>query len=160
MIMNNELINMNIMSKSKVIKIAIVEDDFYYKKMLKKYLENHFHKVQNLNLELEITAYSSAQDFLENLEKDIDIIFLDYYLENDFGEIPFTGQDLLQTIKDFCNDCKVIIISAQDSIDTTIELFKEGIYEYIVKDVDSLLRITSVVDEIVAVTFLKSDKAK
>lgn len=144
------------MEKSKIIKIAIVEDDFYYNRMLKKFLENHFHKKQNLQLNLEIKAYSSAQDFLENLEKDTDIIFLDYYLENDFGEIPFTGYDLLHSINDYCNDCKVIIISAQDSIDTTIELFQEGIYEYIVKDVDSLLRVTSVVDEIIAIMFLRS----
>lgn len=136
------------MKTIKKIKIAVVEDDFYYSRMLQKHLDNHFQKKHKETLSYEIKAYNSGQDFLEQLEKDISIIFLDYYLENDFGEVPFTGKDILKTVKQYCDDCKVIIISAQDNVDTTIELFKEGIYEYIVKDVDSLLRVTSVVDEI------------
>ncbi|UII21128.1 response regulator [Fulvivirga ligni] len=126
----------------KEIKVAIVEDDIFYAEALKKHVENEFSKGAN-SLDLKINHYLSAQECLELTDKDVDIILLDYYLEDDAGDIPFPGMTLLNAIKDNWRNTKVIIVSGQNNQDVTIKLFQSGIYEYITKDETTFFRLSA-----------------
>jgi DNA-binding NarL/FixJ family response regulator len=121
------------MSKLKKIKIIIIEDDMYYAQILSKHIMNHLTSEES-GLEYDIKTYRSAEDCLNNLEKDTDIVIMDYYLENDYGDIPFPGLDLLQAINAYCFNTKTVVMSADDNKELPLELFRNGIYEFIVKD--------------------------
>lgn len=130
---------MNLLSN---IKIVIAEDDQYYAESLKAHIQNHLVKAES-NLNFDIKQYSSAQGCLNNIEKDTDIIILDYNLESYSGNVHYSGKELLKIINGFCEDCKVIVVSGQKDQDVAIELFQIGIYEYIVKDEDTFIRLSS-----------------
>ncbi|MBL6447294.1 response regulator [Fulvivirga sp. 29W222] len=130
---------MNLISN---IKVAIVEDDQYYAETLKAYIQNHLVKAGS-NITFDIKHYSSAEECINGLEKSIDIIILDYNLENTSMHLHYSGEELLNIINGFCRDCQVIIVSGQKDQDVAIELFRIGIYEYIEKDNDTLIRLSS-----------------
>lgn len=130
---------MNLISN---IKIVIVEDDQYYAESLKAHIQNHLVKAES-NLTFDIKHYFSAEGCLNGLEKNIDIIILDYNLESTSAHLHYSGEELLKIINGFCNDCKVIIVSGQKDQEVAIELFQIGIYEYIEKDEDALIRLSS-----------------
>jgi two-component system, NtrC family, response regulator AtoC len=121
------------MSKLKKIKIIIIEDDVYYSELLSKHIMNHLSNEES-GLEFNIKSYRSAEECLNNLEKDTDIVIMDYYLENDYGDIPFPGLDLLQAINAYCFNTRTVVMSADENKDLPMELFRNGIYEFIVKD--------------------------
>ncbi|MBL3656635.1 response regulator [Fulvivirga sediminis] len=126
----------------KEIKIAIVEDDIFYAEALRKYIDNEFSKSGN-SLDVKVNHYLSAQQCLEETDADVDIILLDYYLEDDAGDIPFPGISLLRAINSYWKRSKVIVISGQNNQEVTIELFQNGIYEYIMKDEQTFSRLSS-----------------
>ena len=130
------------MKSLKNINIAIIEDDKYYAGVLKAHIEKHLVKAES-NLIYNINVYNSAHDCVTDIKKDIDIVILDYYLEEQQEQSSYTGKELLKIINGFCDDCRVIVVSGQKDQDVAIELFKIGIYEYIIKDEDTLIRLSS-----------------
>lgn len=130
------------MSRLKKIKIIIIEDDVYYSELLSKHIINHLTKEES-GLVYDIRSYRSAEECLEHLEKDTDIVIMDYYLENDYGDIPFPGLDLLQSINDYCIKARTVVMSADDNKDLPYELFRNGIYEFIVKDKNATEKLSS-----------------
>lgn len=128
--------------------IKILEDDAYYGEVVKKYVSNHF-ELTEPGIDISVALYSRVQEFLDNLDKDTDIIIMDYYVENNDGEVMVPGNELLKIIKHHCNHCKVIVISAQKDENIVSELFKEGIEEYILKESDALLKLSKSLDGIV-----------
>lgn len=130
---------MDLLSK---INIVIAEDDLFYAESLKQHIQNHLVKAES-NLSFDIRHFSTAKECLNKIEKGTDIILLDYNLEDSSGEMPYSGAELLKIINSFCDDCKVIIISGQKDQDVAIQLFQIGIYEYIVKDEDTMIRLSS-----------------
>ena len=89
--------------------------------------------------------YLSAQECLELTDRDVDIILLDYYLEDDAGDIPFPGLTLLTAIKSNWKNTKVIIVSGQNNQEVTLQLFQHGIYEYITKDETTFFRLSATI---------------
>jgi two-component system, NtrC family, response regulator AtoC len=99
-------------------KIFIVEDNDLYAKVLKKQLEAD---------RFEVSLFSSGSECIANLEKSPDIILLDYTLPD------MNGDRVLRQIKELKPSVHVIIISAQNNIDTAVDLLKNGAYDYITK---------------------------
>lgn len=130
---------MNLLSS---IKIVIAEDDQEYAEILKRQIQNHLVRAES-NLAFDIRQYNSAQACLNNIEKDADIMLLDYDMQHNSGDVHYTSKELLKIIKGFCNDCKMIVISGQKDQQVAIDLFQIGIYEYILKDEDTLVRLSS-----------------
>src|ERR1700751_1230106 len=99
---------------NKPFKIIVVEDNDWYSKLLVHSL--------SLNQDFEIESYFSGKEFLTHLNKDIDVVTLDYRLPD------MNGDELLKKIKEFDEDIEVIIISEQENIETAVELLKLGAY--------------------------------
>lgn len=136
-----------IMNKRSNIKIAIVEDDPYYSKVLTKYVRTLCNEQIYSEFHFEIQTYSTAQDCIEQLDDDLNIMILDYYLTNDFEDTILTGDDVLDVVNEFCPECKVIVVTSNQNTTTAINLMKRGIFEYIDKNINSKNRVGSVLQK-------------
>lgn len=68
------------MGTKKTIKIAIVEDDVFYNKALTRYVELEGESLsKHYNVDIKVSSFTSAAKSIENLEDDLDIMFLDYF---------------------------------------------------------------------------------
>ncbi|MEQ8478332.1 response regulator [Fulvivirga sp.] len=130
------------------LKILVVEDDIYFVQELQQNLEEFIAAVYP-NLDFSIVTSTNAQDFLEKLDKDMDVVVMDYYLENDFGEVLFPGTYLIRAINLYCKECKVIVMSAIPDKLMASKLIRSGIYDYITKGEHVFFRLALTLDKIV-----------
>lgn len=130
--------------KKRIIKIVIVEDNFYYNKMLLKYVHTICSPQVYPGCSFDIRSYLNAEDCIEDLDDDTDIMILDYYLNNNEEVEQLNGGDVLSEVKRFCNHCKVIIVSAMSNSHITADLMKRGVFEYIDKNISAQPRIGAV----------------
>jgi len=111
-------------------KIFIVEDDKVFARMLEYHM--------SLNPDYQVEVFYNGKDFLNNLHKNPDMVSLDYTL-------PFmSGMDIVNKIQKFNPRIPIIIVSGQQDINTAIELFKKGVYDYITKDDDAKERLWNI----------------
>lgn len=134
------------MTKKKI-KIAIVEDDQFYSKLLVKYLRTICNPKYYSNFSFEFLTFSNAEDAIQNLDDDIKIMLLDYYLFDENNHDQLNGGHVLEMVNKYCPDCRVIVMSGQHNISITAKLFKEGIYDYVDKNTSSNDRIGALVKE-------------
>ena len=133
------------MKRKNSYKVFIVDDDPFYNEILKNYLQELAKSIDYADIELH--AFLTAQECIDSLDLKPDIVLLDCYLDQEGS--PLTGMYLLRNIKEECGDCKVIMISQQSEILATVELFKLGAYDYIVKDKNSLVRAGKAIENII-----------
>jgi two-component system, NtrC family, response regulator AtoC len=115
-------------------KIFIVEDDPWYSEWLTYHL--------TLNPDFEVVKFSSAKAGIKMLHEQPQLVTLDYSLPD------MKGEEALKRIKAACPSAEVIVISAQEKIDTAVSLLKLGAYDYIVKDNDTRDRLLNTVQHI------------
>ena len=101
-------------------KIFIVEDNIWYGELLKHHL--------SLNPDFEVFLYDNAKSCLDNLHLNPIAVSIDYNLPD------MSGDELLKKIKNYNSELPVIVISGQENISIALNLFKNGVYDYIVKD--------------------------
>ena len=114
--------------------VFVVEDDQFYSEVLEYHL--------SLNPDLSVTTFSTAKEFLKNLDKNPGVITLDYSLPD------MDGKEVLRRIKEHNSDIPVVMISGQENIKTAITLLKDGAYDYIVKDEDTKDRLWNTIKNI------------
>jgi len=101
------------------IKIAVVEDNDWYRRLLVHTLElNPSHTVQ---------AFENATELLKNIDPETGIVSIDYRLPD------VEGDELLKTIKQKLPHAYIIVVSEQEDIETAVELLKAGAHDYLVK---------------------------
>ncbi len=118
----------------KPFKIFVVEDDEWYNRLLVHNL--------SLNPDYVIESFSNGKDCLNNLDKNPDVVTLDYRLPD------MQGLEILKRIKAENEEIQVILISEQDEIDVVVELLKFGAYDYIVKSRDIRERLLNTIQNI------------
>lgn len=118
----------------KSFKIFVVEDDDWYNRLLVHHL--------SLNPDYEIETFTTGKECINNLNKEPDVITLDYRLPD------MQGLEVLKKIKEINADIQVILISEQSEIDVVVELLKYGAYDYIVKSRDIRERLLNTVNNI------------
>jgi DNA-binding NtrC family response regulator len=79
---------------------------------------------------------------MANLDEKPDVVTLDYTLPD------MTGYDVLKKIQKRMPGTNVIIISAQENINTAIDLMKNGAYDYIMKAPDTREKLSNVIKNI------------
>lgn len=105
------------------ISIFVVEDDPIYGSVLAHYL--------SLNPDFQVKRFETGQSFLAAAKEQPDIITLDYNLPDE------NGDELLEKIKVRCPRAKVFMISGQDDVQVAINLMKNGVEDYLVKDANT-----------------------
>ncbi len=118
----------------KPFKIFIVEDDKIFAKILSHHL--------SLNPDFQVEVFHTGKEFLSSLYKKPDMISLDYNLPG------LSGMEIIDKVKSYDKALPIVIVSGQQDINTAIELFKKGVYDYIVKDDDTKERLWSITAKI------------
>ncbi|NQU52370.1 MAG: sigma-54-dependent Fis family transcriptional regulator [Bacteroidetes bacterium] len=123
-------------------KVFIVEDNVLYARILKKQLIDDNYQVK---------VFHNGIDFIECLHEKPDVITLDYTLPD------MTGQDVLEKIQKDLPSSHVIVISAQENINTAINLMKNGAYDYIMKAPDTREKLSNIIKNIYTADQLKTE---
>ena len=126
----------------KPFTIYIIEDNEWFNKLLVYNL--------SLNTDYQVKGFYTASDFLKHLDDNPDVVTLDYGLPD------MNGAEVLSKIKIHNPNIEVLVVSAQDSIETAVELLKHGANDYIVKEKDIRERLIQIINNIHKNHYLKN----
>ncbi|HRB41078.1 MAG TPA: sigma 54-interacting transcriptional regulator, partial [Bacteroidia bacterium] len=101
-------------------KIFIVEDDAMVATLIRQSLSK--------NPDFEIQHFESAEECLNNLHLNPDIVTIDYHLPG------MNGVGLMRRIKDYNASIMCILVSGQDSLEVVVDSYKSGAQDYIIKN--------------------------
>jgi CheY-like chemotaxis protein len=126
--------------------IYVIDDDPFYNRILTNHLLNLRNNAEFMNdYDIKVWPFYSAEECLQNLKSEPDVILLDYFLDE--SGHPLKGLYLLNTIKETCKKCKVVLMSQQQAMLASVEFLQQGgAYDYIVKDTSSLLKISGLIE--------------
>lgn len=120
--------------KYQKMKVFVVEDNQWYNDLLEYTL--------SLNSDTEVEKFYDANSFLSALHKNPAIVTLDYSLPDS------SGDKVLKQIKEYNAEIAVVIISAQEDVETALKLLKQGAEDYIIKNEDMKNRLLHIVEKI------------
>ena len=115
-------------------KIFLVDDDLFC-------LNLHEQHLKNLGFS-NILKFQSGTECLNNLIKYPDIIFLDYKMDT------LNGFEVLKKIKRFNPNINVVMVSAQEDLQTAIDALKYGAFDYIIKSDQEEVKMAQVIERI------------
>jgi DNA-binding NtrC family response regulator len=134
------------MKNTKPVVIYVVEDDLAYSRFLQYVLE--------LNPDFETFFFTSGKEFLKQLAvHKPSVVTLDYSLPD------MTGEEVLKSIQSIDPSVPVIIVSAQEKIETAVKLLKAGAYDYVSKDADAKDRILHSIQNAASLSHLSREVA-
>jgi DNA-binding NtrC family response regulator len=105
---------------AKRFTIFIVEDNAFYTFFLNEVLKEH----GNFN----ITTFENAENCLEVLDTQPDLIIQDYFLNNGMN-----GWDAFRTIHRKYPKLPVIVLTGQSDVQVAADFVEAGVYDYIEK---------------------------
>jgi two-component system, NtrC family, response regulator AtoC len=108
-------------------KIFVVEDDV----LLSALIRNGLEQIPDI----EISQYYSAEECLQNLYQNPDIVTVDYNLPG------MDGVQLMDKIKAYNDSILVIAVSGQDEVKVVVNAYKKGAQDYIVKDDNTIINL-------------------
>ena len=127
-------------------KIFVVEDNEWYGELLAHRLgQNPNHSV---------FRFTTAKAFLEQLGEQPDFITLDYSLPDAKGE------QLLLQIRERLPGTEVLVISGQEDVNTAVSMLRQGAYDYLVKDENTLDRLWNIVGKVEQQASLRRENTK
>ncbi|MFT5822596.1 MAG: two-component system response regulator AtoC [Crocinitomix sp.] len=115
------------MNEMEKLQIIIAEDDNWYAEYIKHHL--------SLEIRHDITRVSNAADLFKLLKNKPDLITLDYNLPD------MKGDETLKKIRSLSLNTAVIIVSAQEDVNTAVNMMNNGAFDYIVKNNEAKYRI-------------------
>jgi two-component system, OmpR family, response regulator len=131
--------------------VFLVDDDKMFLASLKNSLQQQF------GSSLEVSEYTTGEDFIDNMEGDKpDMVILDYYLNDEEHPDAMDGIRVLKEIKSVSKDIVVIMLSGQDKLQVAIDSIKNGAYEYIAKSETAFVRIQNTLKN--ALDSIKSER--
>ena len=126
------------MEYAKPKTIFIVDDDALVTETLRDYLTR---KIPHT-----IRVFKTGEDCLNHLPENPDIIILDYYL-NSVNKDAADGLEIMQTIKRYYPNTRIIMLSSQERYSKAMELIQKGAEQYVVKDLEAFEKIASMVND-------------
>lgn len=129
------------------IKIVIVENNTFFGEILRKLVSHLADKIAP-NGRVSIIHHISAEECLQSIDPKTDVFLLDYNLEDDESIEALNGLDLLRIIKKQCKHSRTVLVTGYSDYDTISQFFIEGVDRYILKDNDTLLRLSSILKEL------------
>lgn len=124
--------------------IFLVDDDRFHLEMMKQFLSNE--GIEN------IETFESGVDCLDAIHKNPDIVFVDHQMD------VYTGFETLRKIKRYNPNIFVVMVSAQEDIDTAVSALKHGAFDYIRKNDNLELNIKNVIVKIKEVKELLQER--
>ncbi|MDF2449034.1 MAG: hypothetical protein K0R26_1538 [Bacteroidota bacterium] len=125
------------MQQSQGINLFIVDDNKLVLTDLKFYLQNRFGK------ELNISTFTTGEGCLEKVNKNTNIVILDYFLGGR------NGVEILKEIKQKNPKTEVIMLSSNEDVALAVQAFKNGATEYVIKGQGAVRKISKLIYKIV-----------
>lgn len=127
-------------------KIVVLEDNDFYNKLMSKYIKNHINLLALLKgFTFDVISFTSYTEYSRNFSNDINIILADYYLNDGFCALH-----VLDLVKKRGLNCKVIVLSHIQNINTAICTILEGAYEFIPKNKKTLEKSGIIIEDIIS----------
>jgi two-component system, OmpR family, response regulator len=104
--------------------IYIVDDDPFINMLVVKRFSSESYRVE---------SFVSGEDCLKALNKNPDLIILDYFFDTNGKEV-MNGMEIFDQIKVSKPRTHVIMLSGQEKGEIVLELARKGIDDYIIKD--------------------------
>ncbi|NNF01872.1 MAG: sigma-54-dependent Fis family transcriptional regulator [Bacteroidia bacterium] len=114
-----------------MIKVFVVEDDQMVGKLIQRTLES--------KLDAEIKHFTSAEDCINNLHENPDIITIDYNLPG------MDGLKLMKSLKDYNDNIQLVIVSGQEKLEVVVQAYHNGAQDYILKNDNLLVNLENAV---------------
>jgi two-component system OmpR family response regulator len=123
------------------IPVYIIEDDPVYREMVSDFIRDRFKRIA-------IHRFASGEEALAAMSRKPVIVILDYFL-NKQNPGAMNGLDVLVELAEKAPQAKIIILSAQDDINVSVNMMKYGAYDYIVKNEADVYRLQNIINHIV-----------
>jgi CheY-like chemotaxis protein len=120
--------------------IFIVDDDPFINMLVVKRFTSDGYRLE---------AYLYGEDCLNALNKNPDLIILDYYFVNNDHKV-MNGMEVFDKIKELKPDIPVIMLSGQEKGEIVLELARKGIDDYIIKDNNLIDNLNVAIEELFA----------
>lgn len=117
-------------------KIALVDDD--------SFCLNYYNQVLKDIGFGEVYHFSGGDELLSKKEFCPDIIFLDYFIEGIYGI------ELINKLYKTYPDVRIVVLSGQKDMGTTINLMNCGVFDYIIKNENDTKKIMEVLEKYLA----------
>ncbi|MDQ3111763.1 MAG: response regulator [Bacteroidota bacterium] len=119
--------------------IFIVEDNSIYAKTLEIFLRNKFPGAK-------IKVFPVGEVCLDNMHHNPDVIIMDYQLNTKYFDAA-DGLEMIKKIKAVNADVNIIVLSAQENINVTVDVMKETQNHYVPKDEKSFDKVEVIIRE-------------
>jgi DNA-binding NtrC family response regulator len=93
-----------------------------------------------------IEAFENGDDCLKALNRNPDLIILDYFFVSDNKEL-MNGMEVFDKIKEVRPETHVIMLSGQDKGEIVLELARKGIDDYVIKDNNLIDNLSNAISE-------------
>ena len=124
------------MNKQKL--IFIVDDDPFINMLVVKRFSTDGYLMK---------AYESGEECLQEIDKDPDLIILDYLFVGQNKKF-MNGMEVLDKIKAMKPKTPVIMLSGQDNGEVVLELARKGIDDYVIKDHNLIDNLNTAIEEL------------
>jgi len=104
--------------------IFIVDDDPFINMLVIKRFTSKLYRIED---------YQYGEDCLKEINKNPDLIILDYLFVKKNGEV-MNGMEIFDKIRELKPGTPVIMLSGQEKGEVVLELAKKGIVDYVIKD--------------------------
>lgn len=126
-------------TKGEYYTVFIVEDNFASRVLLERYLKKLPNTPADKKPNLEIHVFETGEDAVYSKLRP-DILILDYYL-NESNKNALDGLGVLRKIRKKNPNVKSIILSGQQNVMVTAELYNEGASDYVAKEHSCTVRV-------------------
>lgn len=127
------------MSKEKKITLFLVDDDAVFLRSLGIEFQ--------LSTDFSVSTFATGELCIEQLDKNPDIIILDYQLDG-IDKGAMNGLETLDKIKAFNHHIPVVMLSSQDKIEVAISCMHHKAFDYVVKSETAFLRLQKIITAI------------
>jgi len=128
------------MNDKNKLKLFLVDDDAIFLKLLEiEFLHNG---------DFDIETFATGELCLENINKNPDIVILDYHL-NGIEKDAMNGIDALDKIKAYNSNIPVIMLSSQDNIEVAVNCIHHKAFDYVVKSETAFTRLKKIITSII-----------
>lgn len=110
-------------------KISVLEDNEFFNRLLVHHLQTYGQRLSDdFYGDIELTSFLHPGDFIRNLQADLVMAFVDYYLG---GELA--AEEVVRQIRRTAKDCAIIVVSRSDSEALVQRIFAAGANGFIPK---------------------------
>lgn len=128
-----------LMSAENDFSVFVVDDSDPYRTLLVESLEKM--DLGSYPFRCKVYTYSSGEECLENIDKNPDVLVLDYHLDSNGYSQNMNGMNVLKQVHEKSPSTVVVMLSCQKNDEVTDALLRAGVFAYITKGQMSVFEI-------------------